>query len=498
MNWFGKQKPKGKKSKSAKAVAADGPAAASPASAPAAPTPAPSPAPAAAKAAATPAPTPTPTPTPTPVRPKAARETPRAPAFPGFQSTATDEVDMHGADRFTAARLRLRRAFTPAQPINERWLFAGRRGLLAKLIRSIEDERLHTIVYGPRGIGKTSLLHVVAEAARDARYLLSYISCGADATFDAIFRTVAGDIPLMFHEAYGPTSAEAERGGVVADLLGPNPVSPQRASEICAKVVGTRALVIVDEFDRCTSHDFRRDVVEFLKNLSDRSVRVQLVIAGVAENLDDLLESGVLLQRNVVALEVPPMTTDELKDLLGIGQDISGLTFEPVAADILVGAAHGMPYVASLLAQHAALAALADARLQVQAQDVRAAIDEALAQMSGRMPRTAVTQLTTMTEDAPENLLGGLARLALADNGRFTLEDINASASSALEGARLTAFVERMAREGGPIFPVEGEAGRYAFTDASIAPYLWLLAFSRTAAGKTAASPRRPAASEAR
>jgi hypothetical protein len=415
-----------------------------------------------------------------PVRPRAAREVPSAPAFPRFQASATDEADLHRSDRFTNARLRLRRAFTPAQPINDRGLFAGRRALIAHLIRAIEDERLHTIVYGPRGIGKTSLLHVVAEAAREARYLLSYTSCGAEASFDALFRSVAADIPLMFHEGYGPTSKEAERGGVIADLLDSAPILPQRASEICGKVVGTRVLVIVDEFDRCGSQEFRRNVAEFLKNLSDRSVRVQLVIAGVAENLDDLLHAGALLQRNVVALEVPPMDGDEVKDLINIGQDISGLTFAGSAMDLLTSAAHGIPYMASLLAQHSALAALAQSRLEVTDEDVHAAIDAALVQMSGRMPRSAVTQLSSITDDSSRGVLKALALLAMLDNGRFSLDDLKAATSGPLEAARLQALVERMAREGGSVTMGDAEGQRYWFADATIAPYLWLLAFSKT------------------
>jgi hypothetical protein len=414
-----------------------------------------------------------------PLRPRSAREISIPPVFPSFKSSATDEVDLHKSDRFTSARLRLRRAFTPAQPINDRGLFAGRRALIANLIRAIEDERLHTIVYGPRGIGKTSLLHVVAEAAREARYLLSYTSCGAEASFDALFRTVAADIPLMFHESYGPSSAEAERGEVIADLLGPGPISPQRASEICAKVVGTRVLVIVDEFDRCGSQEFRRNVAEFLKNLSDRSVRVQLVIAGVAENLEDLLQAGALLQRNVVALEVPPMSSDEVKDLISIGQDISGLTFTSSAMEMLSSAAQGIPYVASLLAQHSALAALGQGRLDVLNEDVNVAIEGALAQMSGRMPRSAVLQLTSITDESSKGILRALARLAMLDNGRFAVEDIKAATTTPLEAARLQALVERMVREGGPITVRDGESGRYWFPDATIAPYLWLLAFTR-------------------
>ena len=154
---------------------------------------------------------------------RAARSTKRS--FSRASARLPGDQPRHGeTDRFAEARLRLRAAYTPSQPILSRSLFAGRTDVLATLIRSIEDERLHTIVYGERGIGKTSLMHVVAQAARDARYVVTYISCGAASNFDEVFRAVAADIPLLFHSGYGPSAPEAERGDTIASLLSVAPV----------------------------------------------------------------------------------------------------------------------------------------------------------------------------------------------------------------------------------------------------------------------------------
>ena len=67
-------------------------------------------------------------------------------------------------------------------------------------------------------------------------------------------------------------------------------ISPRVASDFLAKVVGTRVVVVLDEFDRSGAKEFRQNVAELIKNLSDRLVRVQVVIAGVAANLTELLE----------------------------------------------------------------------------------------------------------------------------------------------------------------------------------------------------------------
>ena len=61
--------------------------------------------------------------------------------------------------------------------------------------------------YGSRGLGKTSLMHVLAQTARDARYLVVYITCGASSTFEEMARTILGGVSLRYHTEFGPTSA---------------------------------------------------------------------------------------------------------------------------------------------------------------------------------------------------------------------------------------------------------------------------------------------------
>ena len=125
-------------------------------------------------------------------------------------------------------------------------------------------------------------------------------SVGASLGLDQeVFRTIAAHIPMLFHSAVGPTSPDVEKGKTLADILPKSTISPRIASDILAKIVGTRVVVVLDEFDRSSSEEFRQNVAELIKNLSDRLVRVQLVIAGVAGNLTELLEHIPSIQRNV-------------------------------------------------------------------------------------------------------------------------------------------------------------------------------------------------------
>jgi len=397
--------------------------------------------------------------------------------FPRFEVTAGDQLGHRLSDQFASARFRLRGAFTPSQPVVGRRMFAGRTSTLTTLIRAIEDERLHVIIYGERGIGKTSLMHVLAEAAREARYHVAYVSCGASSNFDETFRAFAATVPLLFHNGYGATSPEAERGATLADLLPDTPISVRMASDLAAKVVGTRALIVLDEFDRVESPDFRLHIAEFLKNLSDRSVRVQLLVAGVAANLTELLAHIPSIQRSIFALEVPRMTEVEVRQLVKNGEEISGVQFNEAAVGFIVSAAGGLPYMASLLSQHAGLKAIGDSRLVVTSHDINAAVAETLLELKGRISKRSQMQIAACIQDGSHKVLCSLSGFAQLGGGAFTLNDVASVASNVELANRYRALVEKLASEGVLIQRQEDEFGvSYRFLEGSVPIYLWLLA----------------------
>ena len=418
---------------------------------------------------------------PMPVMPPAretrvSKKTP-ARAFPRFKSTALDQLDPRQSDPFAKVRMSLRTAYTPSLPVTDQRMFAGRTEVLTGLIEAIEEQRLHTVLYGERGIGKTSLLHVLEQSAREARYLVVYLSCGSGSSFDEIFRSIASGIPLLFHSGYGPTSAESERGATFADLLTSAPVSVRIASEMLSHVVGTRVLVILDEFDRCESMEFRQAIAELLKNLSDRSVRVQLVIAGVASNVTELVEYIPSIQRSVAAIPVPDMSSTEVRQLVVNGEEASGVNFESAAIGLIVSVAKGLPYLASLLCHHASHLAIEQGRMTVKLADVNAAVGEALQEFESRTAKRSRTQIAICLRDMPLETLGVIASAAQHAGGRFNLDDIAIVAGGTEDAGKYRAVAESLVANRLLLEAAEDDDGRfYRFIDESVPPYLRLLA----------------------
>jgi Cdc6-like AAA superfamily ATPase len=404
---------------------------------------------------------------------EAHRRGPEPGGLPRFNTTASDQMSGRG-DRFAAVRAKLRLAFTPSQPVADRRLFAGREGVLKTIIRSIEDQRLHVVLYGERGIGKTSLMHVLTQAATEARYIVVYTSCGANSSFDETFRAAAAEIPLLFHSGFSPTAAEAEKGSSLADLLPSEPLTPRKFGDLCARLTGTRVLIILDEFDRAESAAFRRDIAEVIKNLSDRLGRVQLVLAGVAADLTELVEHIPSIRRNIFALRVPKMSEAEVLQIIANGEREADLTFDAQASAFVVEVARGSPYIANLICHHAGHAALDSGRSTVAPADVAAAVDRTILEFQGRIATPAQQHVRRLFDQGRQDVLAMTSRAALAADGVFDAAEIEAANHISARKAQDAIEILTAERILKPVQSLE-EGARYAFVEEGLPSLIWMI-----------------------
>ena len=351
----------------------------------------------------------------------------RGAELPRFSAMASDDVDGSVSEPVLArARVALRDALGASQPVITRDRFAGRHDALAQLIAAIEQQRLHVVIYGERGIGKTSLVHVFADTAREARYLVLYGSCGTDGRFDEIFRAFASKIPMLYHRSILPTTAAVEQALNFDTMLPPGEFGPREVSDLLADVVGTRVILILDEYDRIADVNFRRDVAELIKNLSDRAARVQLIVTGVASNLDELIGFAPSIRRNIIGLPIRPLKVEEVGQILRLGEAAAGLFFTDAAVAMIATIAGGSPYLVRLLGHRAALAAL-DVRItNVGVDHVRTAVERTLTEWNGTLPRRVQALLAGDDAKARWPLLVAAAEAGTYSDGWFVAADVSA------------------------------------------------------------------------
>ena len=389
----------------------------------------------------------------------------RSAGLPGFRQRAGAFV-IRGQQTPNAADARtlIREAFTPSQPVSRRERFAGRRQLLQDLIVALEDQRLHFVLYGDRGIGKTSILRVLSKQAEDAGYLICYVSCSETLTFADLARRIAQRIPLLHHADYEPGSPEIEKGMHLSDILPTGTIDVPTMSDALGRLSDTRILIMLDEFDRVATDEFRRSIAELIKNLSDSAAPAQLVIAGVASDLSELVAQIPSIRRNVLGVLVPNMTDEEVGEMLETAERTTGLDFTAPARELVTLASLGLPYLVGLISQHAGFIATERDQIKVEKADVRAAIARARADLSARLSARTLYTVERCIADGELVTYGKLAHAALRHGGAIP-------AAALPEGAAT--------KQGTLIEPIEDDPlERWRFVDDGASTLLWLSALT--------------------
>src|ERR1700722_4968405 len=83
--------------------------------------------------------------------------------------------------------------FTPNAPINRKDLFAGRTPQIQNLLNAIFQRGQHAIIYGERGVGKTSLANIISDwmpALEKYNYQIVKSNCPASSSYSSLWHGI--------------------------------------------------------------------------------------------------------------------------------------------------------------------------------------------------------------------------------------------------------------------------------------------------------------------
>jgi len=386
----------------------------------------------------------------------------------------------------SAAKLRLSvgQAFTPAAPVARRDLFAGREEQLETLVDVVFERGQHAIVYGERGVGKTSLASVLTLVFGDEpRKVPIRVNCDASDDFDSVWRKVLDELELTFEAR----SIDATRAtAALARALGKTKLRPSDVTRVLKQVApDVEAIVIVDEFDTMKDTDAARLFADTIKMLSDQLVPSTLILLGVADTLDDLLTEHASVSRALVHVHMPRMSVEELKDIVTRGLDLLTMDIEEDALDLVARLSQGFPHFTHLLGQAAARTAVDAQRPLVTIDDV----NEATAKVAGRIEawiEDAYEKATSSTHEAiyAQVLLAG-ALAGTDDRGYFAAADVKTPMTRIMgKTYDIPSFIRQLnalaETDRGPVLVKTGteRKHRYRFVEAQMEPYVIMRSLS--------------------
>ncbi|HMS75551.1 AAA family ATPase [Gordonia sp. (in: high G+C Gram-positive bacteria)] len=375
-------------------------------------------------------------------------------------------------DAKIARRAALNREFTPSTPVNRRAAFSGRIDQIMQITAAVTQPGRHAILYGERGVGKTSLANILSEllvpTETDFRDYAVRVNCTVDDTFDTIWRRAFDELGL-------PSSEVPER----FDKL-----NPDQLRRILARVKPPMVIVL-DEYDRVEDDDALSLIADTIKSLSDHAVETKLVIVGVADSIESLVGEHESIWRAIEEVPMPRMTADELRELVNKGFEAVSIEIESAAVERIVKLSEGLPSYAHLLSLKVGELVLADDRDKILLADVVSSTDAVVnSAVSNRMDYHKAIR-----SSRPENLYPHvLAACALAKKdglGYFTAKSV-VEPMSRIMGKKydIPAFSRHLSSfisdDRGCVLLRHGETKRYTyrFKDPMMQPFAILAAIA--------------------
>jgi Holliday junction resolvasome RuvABC ATP-dependent DNA helicase subunit len=308
------------------------------------------------------------------------------------------------------------RVFTPGSPLNERDLFAGRSEQVDQIINAISQKGYHAVLYGDRGVGKTSLSNVLVEFLGDLgqdMFLMPRANCDASDDFTSLWKKVLRGISLTHSRSGIGFTAEAIRSSQSVVEMLPEAITPDDVRRALEKLsIGNSMILIFDEFDRLKSKITTVMMADTIKSLSDHGVDATIMLIGVADSVDALIGEHQSVERALVQVRLPRMSRNEVQQIVTKGTTKLGLGVTVDALNEIGTLSQGLPYVTHLLALHTCRDALSRKSLILELQDVQSGVKQSL----GQWQQSVITTYHNATHShQPENIFKEvLAACALA------------------------------------------------------------------------------------
>lgn len=386
-------------------------------------------------------------------------------------------------------RVRVREIFTPHQPIRSIDLLFGRQAEVRKMVETLNTPGQHVLLYGERGVGKSSLANVVAEVLIQAMGSKHFVKrCDQSDTFESILQEplrVAG-LDVMRVEVV-ESSTKTNKTELTAFDVGvsgeqqvassrtykPNAsVGPSIASQYLREL---DAFMIIDELDSICSVDDKRKLAELIKQLSDTGAPFKLMLVGIADTGAELTEAHPSVQRCLRETKLRRMQDNELRQIITQGAQALNLVFDAVVVDRVVKLSAGYPHFTHLLALKCAEHAIGDERALISESDLQLAMTAAVEDAEGTLKRIYEDSIRS-TSSMYSSIL--LAAAALEED-EFTASalrvEIQKRTGQHITQGRLNNFFKRLvSRDGSTILRRTGQ-GIYRFEDPRMRSYIRII-----------------------
>jgi Cdc6-like AAA superfamily ATPase len=374
----------------------------------------------------------------------------------------------------------VRNIFTPHQPIQSIELFWGRQKQVQQLVEHINTPGQHALLYGDRGVGKSSLANVAADLLISSLIegQLYKKRCDSRDTFATILDRPLRDFGLDARVTeFSTSSKKGGEGGLKIPIVKagvhaqretktvskPQDVSP---SVVAEHLQSCKGLLLIDETDAISSADEKRKIAELIKLLSDNGSEFKLLVVGIADTAAELTGAHPSIQRCLKETKLDRMTPEELSLIVSEGAAKLEVGFSRQVTRAIVRLSSGYPHFTHLLALKCAEEAVANDLELVDLAQLEVALLRAVDEAEGSLRRSYENAVRSYNTDMYRTILCAAASLDRVEFSAGQLRTaIKGKAGKEVTQASLNNFLTRLLATGNTKILARKAKGVYKFTD---------------------------------
>lgn len=376
----------------------------------------------------------------------------------------------------------IRSIFTPHQPIAELDLLFGRQTEVQSLVETLNTPGQHVLLYGERGVGKSSIANVISSLLPVLTQVQVYEKrCDSSDNFETILMgplaAVGADLTLLEVVEQSDKQGGANIGffngsvakSVVATYKASNSLSPSTAVEAISHIDG---LLIIDEVDALGDSDDRRKIAELVKLLSDAGSPFKIMIVGIARTGDELTAAHPSVHRCLRETKLDRMSRVELWEIVRSGGDKAGLKFSDAATARIVDLSAGYPHFTHLIALKCAEAAIIDERQDIDVTHLNDALQSAVRDAEGTLKREFESAVRSANTGMYRSIVLAAASVESSEFSAASLRSaVSLLTGSSISQGSMNNYLTRLVSDNGASILTRTGKGVYRFTDPRMASF---------------------------
>ncbi|MEM8137321.1 ATP-binding protein, partial [Morganella morganii] len=306
--------------------------------------------------------------------------------------------------------------FTPSTPVLNPMHLKGRDVEMKSILENLTVPGRHCMIYGERGIGKSSLANATINGGKQYNILkgeIFNVKCDTSTKFKDIVSDCAIHISVHANKYKEETVIKAGLSAKFLSFFTGNlgyeekitverdEITPRKAANAIGIIDG---ILVVDEFD-VLDEDTKKAVAEFIKQLSDNRSNLKVLLVGISNDGKSLTAGHESVNRCLHEISLGGIDDKYLMEIIKLGEDGLGLLFEENVKSEIVDISNGFPYFTHLLCKEAAESAISSDYDKVNLTLFHKSIEKSVENAEGRLKREYEDAVRSSKTDVYKKIL---------------------------------------------------------------------------------------------